>query len=36
MNEGTVDCMSSLGIYESYKVKQQAVISATEAAEMIL
>lgn len=36
MNEGTVDCMSNLGIYESYKVKQQAVISATEAAEMIL
>lgn len=36
MNEGTVGCMQKLGIFESFKVKEQAVISATEAAEMIL
>lgn len=36
MNEGTVDDMEKLGIYESHRVKEQAIISATEAAEMIL
>lgn len=36
MNEGIVDDMEKLGIFESHRVKEQAVISATEAAEMIL
>lgn len=36
MDEGTVGDMEELGIYESLKIKEQAVISATEAAEMIL
>lgn len=36
MNKGTVGDMEALGIYESLKIKEQAVISATEAAEMIL
>ena len=36
MTEGIIDCVEKLGIYESFKVKEQAVISATEAAEMIL
>jgi T-complex protein 1 subunit beta len=33
---GAAGDMSQLGIYESYKVKKQVLISATEAAEMIL
>lgn len=33
---GAAGDMSKLGIYESYKVKKQVLISATEAAEMIL
>lgn len=36
MNEGTVGSMRSLGITESYKLKRQVVLSASEAAEMIL
>lgn len=36
MVDGTVGDMEELGIYESLKVKEQAIISATEAAEMIL
>lgn len=36
MESGTVGDMEEMGIYESLKVKEQAVISATEAAEMIL
>lgn len=36
MEKGTVGDMEEMGIYESLKVKEQAVISATEAAEMIL
>lgn len=36
MSEGIVDDMEKLGIYESHRVKEQAIISATEAAEMIL
>jgi len=36
MDKGSVGCMEELGIYESMRVKEQAVISATEAAEMIL
>jgi len=33
---GTVTCMKELGVTECYRVKLQALISATEAAEMIL
>jgi T-complex protein 1 subunit beta len=36
MENGNVGCMEKLGIYESMKVKEQALISASEAAEMIL
>lgn len=36
MNEGTIGSMKALGVTESYKLKQQVVISATEAAEMII
>jgi len=36
MKNGTVGCMKELGIMESYKVKNQVIISASEAAEMIL
>ena len=36
MNEGTIGSMRSLGITESYKLKRQVVLSASEAAEMIL
>lgn len=36
MTEGEIGCMEALGVYESFKVKEQAIISATEAAEMIL
>lgn len=36
MDEGKVDCMKKLGITESYVVKRQVLMSATEAAEMIL
>ena len=36
MNEGRVGSMVNLGITESYKLKKQVVISASEAAEMIL
>ena len=36
MDRGIVGCMEELGIYESMRVKEQALISATEAAEMIL
>jgi T-complex protein 1 subunit beta len=36
MEAGTVGDMEALGITESYKVKSQVVISAAEAAEMIL
>ena len=36
MNTGKVDNMKTLGITECLRVKEQAVISATEAAEMIL
>ena len=33
---GQVGDMEKLGIYESFKVKQAVVLSATEASEMIL
>jgi T-complex protein 1 subunit beta len=36
MNEGTIGSMRTLGITESYKLKRQVILSATEAAEMIL
>lgn len=36
MDAGAVGCMDDLGITESYQVKRQVVISASEAAEMIL
>ena len=36
MNQGTVGSMKDLGITESYKLKRQVVLSASEAAEMIL
>lgn len=36
MDEGKVDCMKKLGITESFVVKRQVVLSAAEAAEMIL
>lgn len=36
MNQGVVGDMKELGIYECYRVKEQALLSACEAAEMIL
>jgi len=36
MDEGKVTCMKKLGITESFVVKRQVLISASEAAEMIL
>lgn len=36
MNEGTLASMETLGITECFRVKEQALSSATEAAEMIL
>jgi len=36
INDGIVGDMKELGIYECLKVKEQALISACEAAEMIL
>jgi T-complex protein 1 subunit beta len=36
MFTGKVDNMKDLGITECLRVKQQAIVSATEAAEMIL
>ena len=36
MDEGCVGDMSVLGITESFRVKQQVLVSASEAAEMIL
>ncbi|KAI0829222.1 chaperonin Cpn60/TCP-1 family [Trametes gibbosa] len=36
MNRGTVGSMTQLGVTESYKLKRQVVLSASEAAEMIL
>ncbi|KAL0566376.1 T-complex protein 1 subunit beta [Marasmius crinis-equi] len=36
MNEGAIASMRKLGITESYKLKRQVVLSATEAAEMII
>lgn len=36
MDEGKIDCMKKLGITESFAVKRQVLLSASEAAEMIL
>lgn len=36
INEGIVGDMKELGVYECLKVKEQALLSACEAAEMIL
>lgn len=36
MSEGTVGDMAELGITESFQVKRQVLLSASEAAEMIL
>jgi T-complex protein 1 subunit beta len=36
MYDGKIDCMKTLGVTEAYRVKEQALHSATEAAEMIL
>lgn len=36
MNEGSIGSMKTLGVTESYKLKRQVVLSASEAAEMII
>jgi T-complex protein 1 subunit beta len=36
MEKGSIASMIELGITESYKLKRQVVISASEAAEMII
>ncbi|XP_050702840.1 T-complex protein 1 subunit beta-like [Eriocheir sinensis] len=36
MEDGTIDCMAQVGITESFQVKRQVLLSAAEAAEMIL
>lgn len=36
MDKGAVGSMRELGIVESYKLKRQVLLSASEAAEMIL
>jgi T-complex protein 1 subunit beta len=36
MDQGKVGCMKQLGITESFVVKRQVLLSASEAAEMIL
>ena len=36
MDKGEIGCMKKLGITESWAVKRQVLLSASEAAEMIL
>lgn len=36
MNQGTIGDMSEMGVTESFQVKRQVLLSAAEAAEMIL
>ena len=36
MNDGIIGSMKELGVTESYKLKRQVILSASEAAEMIL
>jgi T-complex protein 1 subunit beta len=36
MDQGTIGSMRELGVTESYKLKRQVILSASEAAEMII
>ena len=36
MDVGKIDCMQQMGVTESFMVKRQVLVSAAEAAEMIL
>lgn len=36
MEVGKIDCMKAMGVTESFVVKRQVLVSAAEAAEMIL
>jgi T-complex protein 1 subunit beta len=36
MDQGSIGSMRELGVTESYKLKRQVVLSASEAAEMII
>lgn len=36
MDVGKIDCMKQMGVTESFMVKRQVLVSAAEAAEMIL
>ena len=36
MDVGKIDCMQHMGVTESFMVKRQVLVSAAEAAEMIL
>jgi len=36
MYEGSIGSMKEIGVTESYKLKRQVVLSASEAAEMII
>jgi chaperonin GroEL (HSP60 family) len=36
MDKGSIGSMKELGVTESYKLKRQVVLSASEAAEMII
>ena len=36
MYKGKVECMKTLGVTECFRVKEQAVLSAFEAAQMLL
>lgn len=36
MENGSIGCMEKMGVTESFVVKQQMLLSAAEAAEMIL
>ena len=36
MDKGSIGSMRELGVTESYKLKRQVVLSASEAAEMII
>ena len=36
LTSGAIDSMKHLGVTESYKLKRQVILSASEAAEMIL
>ena len=36
MEKGSIGSMKELGVTESYKLKRQVVLSASEAAEMII